>query len=154
MQEVHKYMRKKFEKAGVHIEDIFYTKYPTSTNRKPSPGMYRLAKEKYELSDLDMFMSFSIGDRRKDAEAALRAGIGSVIYYRTDKALDENWKVISRTPTDLSSEIAGLRQEFQTLAVLGALAKSEHLEQEPQLIVRQAPKLFVISHYKQLEGRL
>lgn len=151
MEEVHQHMLKSFKKERIHITDIFYTKFPTSPNRKPSPGMYRLAKEKYELSDMDMFMSFSIGDRKKDAEAALRAGVGSIIYYQTNKALDANWKVIKRTPTDLAQEISEIKKEFQTLTILGALAKAKHLEQEPQLIVRQAPKMFVINHFKELE---
>ena len=151
MDKVHQHMLSEFKKNGIHITDIFYTKYPTSLNRKPSPGMYRLAKEKYELSDMDMFMSFSIGDRRKDAEAALRAGVGSIIYYQTNKALDSNWKIIKRTPLDLAQEISEIKKEFQTLTILGALAKKKHLEQEPRVIVRQAPKMFVINHYRQLE---
>ena len=70
MEDVHEHMKKTFKKNGVKITDIFYTKYPTSANRKPSPGMFRLAKEKYELTDFDMFMSLAVGDRKKDAEAS------------------------------------------------------------------------------------
>ncbi len=154
MRAVHKEMFKKFEENGVEIDDIFYTLSPTSPNRKPSPGMYRLAKEKFELTDMDMFMSLSIGDRKKDAEAALRAGVGSVIYLQTDKAMDEKWNIIDRKPVDLVKEVNDLRTEFQTLAILGALAKEEGLEQEPRLIVKQGPKMTVIKSYKELEGRL
>ena len=154
MEDVHEHMLKGFRKEGVKITDIFYTRNPTSANRKPSPGMYMLAKEKYELSDMDMFVSFSIGDRKKDAEAALRAGVGSIIYYQTNKALDSHWKVINRTPTDLVKEIDDIKKEFQTLIVLGGLAKAEKLDQEPKIIVRQAPKMLVINHYEELINRL
>lgn len=154
MQSVHDKMTEEFLKQGIKINDIFYTRSPTSANRKPSPGMYLLAKEKYEMTDMDMFMSCSIGDRKKDAEAALRAGVGSVVYYQTNKALDEKWKIIPRKPVDLVKEITEIKAEFQTLAVLGALAKAMGLEQEPRLIVHQAPKLFLIRKLKKLEGRL
>ncbi len=154
MEEVHQHMLEGFRKERIKITDIFYTKNPTSPNRKPSPGMYLLAKEKYELSDMDMFMSFSIGDRKKDAEAALRAGVGSVIYYQTNKALDKDWRIIDKTPTDLTKEINKIKREFQTLMVLGALADEKHLSRHPRLVVKQAPKMFVINHYKQLERLL
>ena len=154
VEDVHEHMLRGFKKEGVKITDIFYTRNPTSPNRKPSPGMFMLAKEKYELSDKDMFMSFSIGDRKKDAEAALRAGIGNIIYYQTNKALDSNWQIINRTPIDLVQEIDDIKKEFQTLLVLGALAKAEKLEQEPKIIVRQAPKMLVINHYDQMVNSL
>ena len=154
MLAVHEHMKNVFKRNKVEIADIFYTKYPTSLNRKPSPGMFRLAKEKYELTDLDMFMSMAVGDRKKDAEAALRAGVGSVIYYQTSKVLDSNWNLIDRYPCDSEKEINDLRAEFQTLAIFGSLIKTGCVEQEPRVIVKQAPKMFVINSYKQLEGRL
>ena len=154
MLAVHDYMRREFKKHKIDITDIFYTKYPTSPNRKPSPGMFRLAKEKYELTDFDMFMSVAVGDRKKDAEAALQAGVGSIIYYQTSKVLDANLKIQDRYPRDSEKEIAELTKQFQTLAIIGSLIKTGAIEQQPRVIVKQQPKMFVINDYKQLQGRL
>ena len=154
LEDVHEYMKKVFKEQDIKITDIFYTKYPTSPNRKPSPGMFRLAKEKYELTELDMFMSLAIGDRKKDAEAALRAGVGSVIYYQTSRVVNEKGKIIKRAPHDSAKELSDLTVEFETLAIVGSLIKAGRVEHMPRIVVNHAPRMFVINNYKQLEGRL
>lgn len=162
MESVHDKMKEDFLKQGIRIADVIYTSFTTSPNRKPSPGMYLLAKTKFEMTDDDMFMSCSIGDRKKDAEAALRAGVGRVYYYQTNKALNTKWKVISKKSVGLVKEITELKAEFQTLAILGALAKAMGLERKPQserhnkqiIKSHNNPKLFLIRKLKELEGHL
>jgi len=158
MEEVHNYMKDEFRKEGIRISDIFYTKYPTSQNRKPSPGMFLLAKEKYELSHEDMFASVAIGDRKKDAQAALCAGVGRVVYYQTSKAIDEEGRIVDRYPEDSKAELEELTEDFRTLAILGHLIRaggqSEPVVIEPKLLARQAPKMKIIQDYKQIRGRL
>ena len=163
MESVNDHMVDEFKKDGIRITDIFYTKYEDSPNRKPEPGMFRLAKEKYELTDEEMFHSFAIGDRKKDALAALRAGVGNIVYYQTSKVMDENWQVIEHYPPNSAQEIRDIQKEFEKLVIMGALldaygvrteiveAKKEVIE--PRLVTGQ-PKMMVIQDYKQIRGRL
>lgn len=68
------YMINKFKEYGITITDVFCC---TSINdedfdRKPNPGMFLKAKEKYNI---DMSKSISIGDKARDIEAAKKAGV-------------------------------------------------------------------------------
>lgn len=68
------YMINKFKEHGITITDVFCC---TSINdedfdRKPNPGMFLKAKEKYNI---DMSKSISIGDKARDIEAAQKAGV-------------------------------------------------------------------------------
>ena len=158
MEEVHNYMKDEFRKEGIRISDIFYTKYPTSQNRKPSPGMFLLAKEKYELSHEDMFASVAIGDRQKDAQAALFAGVGRVVYYQTSKVLDKEGRIVDRYPEDSKAELEELTKDFKTLVILGQLiqaeGQSEPIAIEPKSLGSQGPKMEIIQDYKQIQGWL
>ncbi len=84
------WMNKEFEANGVKITDVFFD--PThpvhgigfykraSKYRKPNPGMIFSAAEKYEV---DLKKSILVGDKPSDAEAGIRAGVGSVFLVST-----------------------------------------------------------------------
>ena len=74
MNQCNQYMINKFKEHGITITDVFCC---TSINdedfdRKPNPGMFLKAKEKYNI---DMSKSISIGDKSRDIEAAKKAGV-------------------------------------------------------------------------------
>ena len=70
---VTKYMRDRFLDEGVVITDVFHCPSLSGSDRKPEPGMYLAAKEKYNI---DMEASLNIGDSERDIEAGRRAGVG------------------------------------------------------------------------------
>ena len=67
------YMIKIFKEKNIQIHDVFYCPSLNSTDRKPNPGMFLKAKEKY---DIDMNASISVGDKITDIQAAQKAGVG------------------------------------------------------------------------------
>ncbi len=76
-----KYMVDKFAEAGVTITDVFHCPSLEGSDRKPEPGMFLKAKEKY---DIDMTVSLNIGDSARDLEAGRRAGVGRNIPFGGD----------------------------------------------------------------------
>ena len=76
-----KYMVDKFAEAGVAITDVFHCPSMEGPDRKPEPGMFLKAQAKY---DIDMALSVNIGDRDRDLEAGLRAGVGTNLLFKGD----------------------------------------------------------------------
>lgn len=68
------YMINEFYKRGIKITDIYYctSLNDSNYNRKPNPGMFLQAKNKYNI---DMSLSLSIGDKIRDLKAAEKAGV-------------------------------------------------------------------------------
>ena len=75
LKKLHKYMIDKLRCENIYITDIFYCTSVDETHpdRKPNPGLFLKAKEKYKL---DMPSSLSIGDKERDIIAAKKAGVG------------------------------------------------------------------------------
>ena len=73
-----KYMVDKFAEAGVTITDVFHCPSLEGSDRKPEPGMFLRAKEKY---DIDMAASVNIGDKERDVEAGRLAGVGKNVLF-------------------------------------------------------------------------
>ena len=72
-QEITKYMCDEFKKQGVVITDVFHCPDLEGPDRKPNAGLFLKAKEKYTI---DMGKSISVGDKERDIQAGLTAGIG------------------------------------------------------------------------------
>ncbi len=75
------WMCEQFEKKGGRITQVYYCPHhPEITGscrcRKPSPGMLLDAKKAY---DIDMKHSLMIGDKERDIEAAIGAGVEDTI---------------------------------------------------------------------------
>lgn len=83
------WMVKKFKKEGIEILDIFHCPHSQESNclcRKPKPGMFIEAKNKYNIN---MSESWMIGDSERDIIAASSAGIKNTILVRSGHKIDE-----------------------------------------------------------------
>ncbi|MBT5236428.1 MAG: HAD hydrolase-like protein, partial [Candidatus Marinimicrobia bacterium] len=54
--------------------------------RKPKPGMFNQANDKYNI---DMKKSWMIGDKEADVQAANAAGIQNTVLVKSGHAIDE-----------------------------------------------------------------
>ena len=82
-----KWMVAKFKKNLIDILDVFYCPHGPNSNcgcRKPKPGMLIEAQVKHNI---DMVNSWMIGDKNRDIEAALSAGIKNTILLSDSKSL-------------------------------------------------------------------
>lgn len=71
-QKVNQYMIEKFANKGIKITDVFYCPDLTGKRRKPECGMFIEAQQKYNI---DMANSVSLGDKERDVEAGIKAGV-------------------------------------------------------------------------------
>ena len=157
MMRVHTHMFNEFNKNGIKIDDILYTTHKSDANRKPSPGMFNLIKERWGLSDDDMRHSVAIGDRGKDAQAALLAGVGNVLWYLTDRCLDRDLKPATRETPNPSKDLEQMKKVIQNFTILGKLFDLKKEREQPQTIsssVLPVQRLAFFTHMKQLNGRL
>ena len=100
------FMQEEFVKRGVKIAKTYYCPHHpeitgTCACRKPEPGMVLEAAKEF---DVDLASSVMIGDKERDIEAAINAGVGTSYLFdetksvSTSKAthivhtLDEIWK--------------------------------------------------------------
>lgn len=72
------WMVARFAAEGVTITDVFYCPELSGPDRKPEPGMFLKARDKYGI---DMAASVSLGDKPRDVEAGERAGIGRNLLF-------------------------------------------------------------------------
>ena len=73
----------------VEILDVFYCPHTPDDNctcRKPLPGMFLDAREKF---DIEMDRSWSVGDKETDIQAAKSSGIKNTILVRSGHAINE-----------------------------------------------------------------
>lgn len=79
MQNVHDKMLQDFTKQGITISEIKYCPHAPEDNcncRKPNPSLINEVIKKY---DIDLDVSYMIGDKDIDALAGINAGINGVI---------------------------------------------------------------------------
>jgi len=84
-----KWMLGQFNKNSIKILDTFYCPHLPDLFcecRKPKPGMFLEAKNKYNI---DMNNSWMIGDKDTDIKAANLAGITNTILVRSGHLIDE-----------------------------------------------------------------
>ena len=77
-RELTDWMVARFAEEGVAITDVLYCPGLSGNDRKPNPGMFLTAADRYGL---DMPNSVSLGDKERDIEAARRAGVGTNVLY-------------------------------------------------------------------------
>ena len=83
------WMLKQFQKQSIDILDIFYCPHGPESNcncRKPSPGMFFKAQDKY---DINMRNSWLIGDKEDDIVAGISSGILNTILVRSGHKVNE-----------------------------------------------------------------
>jgi D-glycero-D-manno-heptose 1,7-bisphosphate phosphatase len=94
MHGLHARMGQDLAQAGGHIDAVYHApqhpesplaayRHPDPPLRKPNPGMILLALAEWPI---DREASLLIGDKPSDLEAALRAGIRSVLFDGADLA--------------------------------------------------------------------
>lgn len=79
LNEIHRRMKAEFAAHGVDIIDFYYAPYLTNDDhiyRKPNPGMLLQAANEYNLN---LGLSWMIGDRMSDVEAGARAGTRTIL---------------------------------------------------------------------------
>ena len=89
-QKVTQWMLDQFKYKNINILDVFHCPHgPDSTCdcRKPKPGMFLKAKDRYNT---DMEKSWMIGDKERDIIAANSAGIDNTILVRSSHRIDES----------------------------------------------------------------
>ncbi len=88
-QKITQWMLSQFKKNGVNILDVFHCPHSSASNcncRKPKPGMFINAKNKYNI---DFDKSWMIGDSERDICAANLAGIKKTILVKNGNKVDE-----------------------------------------------------------------
>jgi len=100
------WMLQEFKKRNITIDKVYHCPHHPDINaecscRKPEPGMILQAKKEF---DIDLTHSLMVGDKERDIEAALNAGINKTYLFdeanqaKKSKAtkivhkLDEIWK--------------------------------------------------------------
>ena len=101
---ISEWMVSRFKEEGVDITAIYHCPHHPDisgecTCRKPEPGMFLEAKERFYI---DMEHSIMIGDSERDIEAAQRAGVGFTVLL-TDQ---------TDTPTKANQSVQELRCLF------------------------------------------
>ena len=89
-QKLTEWMLNQFNNNGIKILDTFYCLHGPEENcecRKPKPGMFIEAKDKYNIRMKDSWM---IGDKETDIKAANLAGINNTILVRSGHLIDES----------------------------------------------------------------
>lgn len=78
-----------FTEKNIHLLEIFHCPHGPDSNcncRKPKPGMFLEAQNKYNI---DMKKSWLIGDKEDDVIAANNAGITNTILLRSGHRINE-----------------------------------------------------------------
>jgi D-glycero-D-manno-heptose 1,7-bisphosphate phosphatase len=83
------WIKAQFKKNEVELIDILHCPHNSQENcrcRKPMPGMFLKAKNKY---DIDMTNSWAIGDKEADILAANKSGISNTVLVRSGHKINE-----------------------------------------------------------------
>lgn len=67
------YMRLAFARYHLSLLDVLHCPWLCHEDRKPMPGMFLKARDRWHI---DMGQSLSLGDKERDVEAGIRAGVG------------------------------------------------------------------------------
>lgn len=68
----------RFREEGVEIAAVFHCPTLSGADRKPKPGMFLKAKA---FLNIDMSASVSLGDKERDVEAGIAAGVGKNLLF-------------------------------------------------------------------------
>lgn len=95
------WMNKEFLKQGIKIDDVYFCPHHPDINgecscRKPHPGMLLNAVKNYNI---DLSNSIMIGDKERDIDAGLNAGLFETYLF------DESKKVQTSKATKIVSKL-------------------------------------------------
>ena len=75
---LNQYMIDLFSEEDITITDVYYCSELDGPRRKPECGMFIEAQKEY---DIDMAMSVSVGDKERDIQAGIKAGVGKNLLF-------------------------------------------------------------------------
>ena len=94
------WMIKEFSKEGIFISKVYHCPHHPSISgncecRKPNPGMLLEAGQDFSI---DFSKSIIIGDKERDIEAGLNAGLKEAYLFNEDKSIKESsaTKIVSK----------------------------------------------------------
>jgi len=99
--ELNEWMLKEFHKRDIEILDVFYCPHGPEDNclcRKPRPGMFINAVNKYDINTKESWM---VGDKEDDIIAANNAGISNTVLLKSDYVNDNSTSKASHKITSL-----------------------------------------------------
>ncbi len=102
-ERLEEHMKAVLRQEGITLLDVLHCPLLEGPDRKPEPGMFLRACERWNI---DMARSMSLGDKERDVEAGLRAGVGCNVLLSTEGAPTRATHVIAE-PRDM---IALIRQ--------------------------------------------
>ncbi|MBQ6828387.1 MAG: HAD family hydrolase [Thermoguttaceae bacterium] len=101
----------RFRDEGVEIAAVFHCPTLSGDDRKPKPGMFLKAKA---LLNLDMSASVSLGDKERDVEAGVAAGVGkNLLFAPTPSEKDASFENKNKAPENKNVENNGAFENNQ-----------------------------------------
>lgn len=91
------YLRERFAEEGIPVLDILHCPWLKHENRKPNPGLFRKAEARWNI---DMAASVSLGDKLRDVQAGVAAGVGRN-YLLSQDATEPAATAVLATPEEL-----------------------------------------------------
>ncbi len=92
----------RFREEGVEIAAVFHCPTLSGDDRKPKPGMFLKAKA---ALNLDMSASVSLGDKERDVEAGIAAGVGkNLLFAAANPASDARFENGIKEPKNKNAE--------------------------------------------------
>jgi D-glycero-D-manno-heptose 1,7-bisphosphate phosphatase len=90
LDRMHEYLRSEMERSGVYFDEIYYCPHHPDYNgkclcRKPGSVMVEKALARF---DIDPALSYFIGDRDRDVQAAEAAGVKGILVESNANLLD------------------------------------------------------------------
>lgn len=122
------WMVKRFREEGIEIADVFYCPSLSGEDRKPRPGLFEKAIKKF---DIDRKLSLSLGDKERDIEAALNAGIGR--NYLFEQKIETKLPSCANIQGDLTTNDLTLKDPALKDLALKDLALKEQTLKDPAL---------------------
>jgi D-glycero-D-manno-heptose 1,7-bisphosphate phosphatase len=105
LDSIHQRMCEELAHAGAIIDGVYYCPHelqPPCACRKPRPGMLLEAARAH---DLDLTISWMIGDSDKDVEAGRKAGCRTVRLLRSNEAWNGAADLVARSLLDATRKI-------------------------------------------------
>ena len=86
------FMREQFRAEGITLLDVLHCPWLKHEDRKPEPGLFLRAAQRWEI---DMAASISLGDKPRDVQAGLNAGVGRNYLLSTEAVCEVATAVVT-----------------------------------------------------------
>lgn len=93
------FLRNQFAEEGVPILDVLHCPWLEHPDRKPNPGLFQKAAQRWQV---DMAASLSLGDKARDVQAGVAAGVGRNFLLSSELTTPLATAVL-KTPQELIS---------------------------------------------------